>query len=535
MYIQYRQQYCYCFLILLFILLCHTENLFCIASNIQKNSSTDNYADYFYYLHNITDKTTNKDHHHSVPNSEKRQMVNASKSGGSSPWSNAFNFQKVWGTHVDPRTGILSAYVKTGSMLSNLGHGPNINLIAGYSSSTLANPDGLGTGWRWNLTHFNPVTHQLTTSFGQNFYLRKQPDGHWWPLYHKFHDMRIQGDIHTCFVITYANGLRETLNHEGYEVRLEQQDGWDVYFSYIPGTHLLQSVKDDEDHSITLHRTKDFISVISQGSLGKSVVVLIHKKNNELHSITLPSFSHHKGHGLYFHYVQHFITGVDYPTGLKNWVTYNCSDEIKIPVNNISTPHALCAVVKETADPGCGEPVMVNHYQYGKTNSNEHNYLGFNAGLHITTGTSKDRLFEAPASYTYLTTQDNGLIREIRTYNKYHLMTDDQQISDRTGHVLSAAHYFFCRTDQRDGCAHTSFIDLPVAYSLPLKIVTKVWGDTADIPAVTTVTARYDSQGRVIRQTDTLWACNSQTTIAHWQVIRLVLPCINSMAFCYTH
>ena len=70
-------------------------------------------------------------------------------------------------------------------MLSNLGHGPDINLEVNYNSSALANPDGLGRGWSWNLTHFNPVTHQLTTSFGQNFYLKKQPDGHWWPLYHK--------------------------------------------------------------------------------------------------------------------------------------------------------------------------------------------------------------------------------------------------------------------------------------------------------------------------------------------------------------
>ena len=60
----------------------------------------------------------------------------------------------------------------------------------------------------------------------------------------------------------------------------------------------------------------------------------------------------------------------------------------------------------------------------------------------------------------------------------------------------------FCRTDQRDGCAHTSFADLPIFYSLPLKIVTRVWGDISDTPAVTTVMADYDSQGRIIKQID---------------------------------
>ncbi len=471
-------------------------------SKTQKSNFVNRDADSFYYSYNISDKETKGDYDKPVLNSKKiQQVTSTSESSESAPWSNAFNFKKVWGTTVDPRTGILSAWVKTGSMLSNLGHGPDINLEVSYSSSALANPDGLGTGWNWNLTHFNATTHQLTTSFGQNFYLNKQPDGRWWPLYHKLYDMHIQGDISTHFIITYANGLQETLNHQGYEIRLEQQDGWGVHFSYIPGTHLLQSVKDDEGHIITLHRTKNYIAVINQGSTGKPIVVLIHKNNNELHSITLPSFCNHSDHGIYFHYAQHFITSVDYPTGLKKHIIYNCRDEIKIPINDALPYHVMCVVVKETTNPGFGQPVMVNRYHYGKTNANEHNYLGFNAELNTINHLSKDKLFEAPASYTYKTEQDNGFISEIRTYNKYHLMTDEQQVSHRTGHILSAVHYFFCCTDQSDGCAHTSFADLPVFYSLPLKIVTRVWGDSSEIPAVTKVTADYDSQGRVIRQT----------------------------------
>ena len=112
---------------------------------------------------------------------------------------------------------------------------------------------------------------------------------------------------------------------------------------------------------------------------------------------------------------------VDYPTGLKSRIYYNCSNEIKMPVNDSLPMHALCAVVKETTDPGFGQPLMISRYRYGKTNLNEHNYLGFNSGLNSTTHSPKDRLFEAPVSYTYQTEQDNGLIREIRTYNKYHL------------------------------------------------------------------------------------------------------------------
>ncbi len=503
MLVQYKKIFLF-FFIFIVTLLSHTISLFCKEANIQSSNFTDNYIEFFNYFYNINNKKMNKEYIKHKLNSEKKiQQVYSSVSGKTEPWSNAFNFKKVWGSAVDPRTGILSAYVKTGSMLSNLGHGPDINLDINYNSSSLANPDGLGTGWSWNLTHFNLVTHQLITSFGQNFYLEKRSDGHWKPLYHKLHDMVIQGDISTYFVITYANGLRETLNHKGYEVRLEQQDGWSVCFSYVPGTHLLQSIRDDEGHSITIYRKNHYIQIISQGSTGKSVVVLISKKNNEIRSVTLPLSPDDKGHGIYFYYVNHFITNVNYPTGLSNQITYNCTDEIKIFVRSTSAFHGLCAVAKETIDPGFGKPVMVNRYQYSKTNSNEHNYLGFNAELNITTSSPKDKLFEVPVSYTYQTQQDNGLIREIRTYNKYHLMTDEQQISDRTGQVLSTAHYFFCRTDKLDGCAHTAFADLPATYSLPLKIITRVFGNTAGTPAVTIATARYDTQGRVIRETDT--------------------------------
>ncbi len=495
----YKQKYIYFFLLVL-KLICYTGNLLCTESDIQKKRLTTKYAD---YLYNPNNKETNRAYNRFAFNiEEKRHLTSYSSSDNSNPWSNAFNFKKGWGATVDPRTGILSTWVKTGSMLSNLGHGPDINLNINYNSNTVTNLDGLGKGWNWNLTHFNPATHQLITSFGQNFYLKKRSNGHWQPMYHKLHDILIQGDISTHFVITYANGLRETLNHEGYETLLEQQDGWSVRFSYLSGTHLLESVRDDAGHIIKLHRISNYLSVISQGSYGQPVIVLINKKNSEIHSITLPLFNNHAEHGIYFYYLQHFMTGIEYPTGLKNRIIYNCSDQIKVPENYTLSVHALCAVIKEITDPGFGQPIMISRYRYGKSNINEHNYLGFNVGLNITDNSLKDRLFEAPVSYTYQTEQDNGLIREVRTYNKYHLMTDEKQVSDRTEHILSAVHYFFCRTDQYDGCAHSSFADLPVTYSLPLKIITRVFGETTETPATTTMTTRYDKQGRIIWQKD---------------------------------
>ncbi|MCY4329203.1 MAG: hypothetical protein OXC48_03855, partial [Endozoicomonadaceae bacterium] len=157
MLIQHKRQ---CFLLILIyeILLYYTENLSCAVPDIQRNNLNYKYISRFHHLGYITKKTTKNDYYKSLLNKEKKQSLNSPGAGEQPPWSNAFNFKKVWGTTVDPRTGILSTYVKAGSMLSNLGHGPDINLEVNYSSSASANPDGLGRGWSWNLTHFNPVT-----------------------------------------------------------------------------------------------------------------------------------------------------------------------------------------------------------------------------------------------------------------------------------------------------------------------------------------------------------------------------------------
>ena len=495
-----KQKYFYCFILLISVLL-YTNNLLCKLSSKQEQTYFDNYTNNFNKSYNIFNKITDK-YFPVIKTDKKQHKTYFSEAEKIAPWSNAFNFKKSWGTSVDPRTGILSAHVKTGSLLSNFGHGPDIDLEINYNSNTLANPDGLGAGWRWNLTHFNLITHQLTTSFGQNFYLKKQPDGRWWPQYHKLHDIRITGDISTHFVITYANGLRETLNHEGYEICLEQQDGWRVYFNYIPGTHLLRSVVDDERNFIILRRSVHYITVISHGNKGQPVAVLLCQNSNEIQRIMFLSFGREINNSIYIHYVQHFITHVDYPSGLSTRLMYNCKDAMRISEKDTASIYSLCVVVKKTINPGFGEPVMISRYRYSQININAHNYLGFNAGIKITKHSAKDILFRAPINYTYKTEQDNGIIREIYTYNKYHLLIYDQKISDHTEHILSETHYFFCRIDENNGCTHTSFANLPTTYSLPLKIVTKLWSDVEDIPVTTTTIVKYDSQGRVVWKKD---------------------------------
>ncbi|MCY4328702.1 MAG: hypothetical protein OXC48_01240 [Endozoicomonadaceae bacterium] len=415
----------------------------------------------------------------------------------SSPWSNAFNFHKSWSTQVDSRTGSLSSRIRVGSMISNFDHGPNINLEINYSSSSLANTDHLGVGWSWNLTHFDLSTNQLSTSQGQAFNLQQQGNGKWLPHYHKLQDIQIDGNKDTHFTITYTNGLRETLNHEGFETKLEQQDGWSVVFSYT-NTHLLSLISDNQGHRIVLNWKGGYVNITSYDNDGKSLTVHIDHSNIRLNHILLPEKNSQFLPEINLTYMKNLLTQVTYPTGLKEELRYNCTNEVREPLKRIP----LCAVVLQSIDPGAGQPIMSTSYTYDKSNANEHNYLGFNAGLNPDYKSIQDILFEAPTSYTYKTTKDNKIVREVNTYDKYHLLIRTQVFSDKTGDILTEKQNFFCRTDEIDGCANTSFKDLPDTYSLPLKTVTKNWGKDDKTPSVRVTDNAYDIHGRVIRTQD---------------------------------
>ncbi len=453
--------------------------------------------------HAINEKNKTSYHHLSL-----------SQSGGGdlSIWSNSFNFAKSENSEVDPRTGMLLVSIKAGLLRSNFGHGPDIDLEMNYNSGAKGNPDHLGHGWAWNLTHYNPVTHQLNTAGGKSFFLKQRPDGSWHPLYHKLKDVIITNNKKGNLVIKSANGLQDILGRKGYEIRMEQQNGEGVNFKYMPGSHLLERITDDNGHSIVLTRKNNYLTVTSYDVQGNPVNMRIDLENDEVRNIWFPGNNQQRANhsGLVrlsyetHHNNQDLLTGIHYFTGMEKQFTYDCRHAMKLPdITNDQQPFASMCVVKQVSViPGANQPPMNVNYSYTSTNSNNHDYLGFNSGLTELLNLKTDMLFEAPAAYTYQTKKDNGQIQTIRTYNKYHLLIDTKTISDKTNKLLNENEVYFCRTDKRDGCAHTSFEQLPTTYSLPLKVVTKNWGDNLSAPVETVVNRSYDDYGRLISQTD---------------------------------
>ena len=431
-----------------------------------------------------------------------KQPHSKAEADQSSIWSNAFTFQKVWGTRTDPRTGIFSAWLQAGSLISNMSRGPDITLNINYNSNAFANPDGLGTGWSWNLTHFNPLNNQLTTSQGQSFQLYKIDKDHWWPRYYKVKDIQIDGNKKENFVITYANALKETLNHDGYETRLEQQDGRGVNFDYLPGTHLLNRITDDSGHKISLTYSDNYINVTSYSIDGSPVTVRINRINRQLRTVSFPVTSITDYKTVNINYQGSLLSKIIYPTGLVKTIDYNCNNAMKLPTINEQS-RAICVVTKTNIHPGFGQPDIAISYTYDATNANGHNYLAHNSGLSFVQNSASDILFDAPSHYTYQTTTDNGIIKELYTFNKYHLLINTKTISDNDNRVLTESQNFFCRTDVSDGCEQTSFNQLPLAYDRPLKTVTRTWGDNpGELPLITTVIRRYDNRGRLLMSKD---------------------------------
>ncbi len=508
----YRRLYLFVeiFLLLLSCFCFGNVNLSFVKNSIDKYSHASGKEVLFkQHILNKGKKTKNNKADHTHPS------LKSSGNGSVSIWSNSFNFAKSSNSEVDPRTGTLLVSVKAGLLLSNFGHGPDIDLEMNYNSAVKGNPDNLGQGWAWNLTHYNPKTHQLSTAGGKSFFLKQLSDGRWTPMYHKLKDVIIiskKGHLE----ITSANGLRDILNHDGYETRLEQQNGEGVNFKYLPGSHILEEITDDYGHSIQLTMKNNYLIVTSYDVQGQPVDMRISLENNEVRNIWFPKQAHQQVdndfNNIHLSYSNNYknynlLTDIHYFTGMEKRFTYDCKNAMKLPAivdrqNLFQAFTPVCVVKQVSMLPGENQPLMITNYRYTTTNSNSHDYLGYNSGLAALPGLKTDILFEAPASYTYQTKEDTGQINIIRTYNKYHLLINSKTFSDKNNRLLNETQAYFCNTDSADGCANTTFDQLPVTYSLPLKLVTENWGDNLSAPAVAVIQRHYDDHGRIISQTD---------------------------------
>ena len=166
----------------------------------------------------------------------------------------------------------------------------------------------------------------------------------------------------------------------------------------------------------------------------------------------------------------------------------------------------VSVVLQHIQKPNAGtmQGATVITYKYGSANSNHHDYLAFGSQQPAIPNPNHDVLFDTRASYTYQTVVDNGQIKDVRTYNKYHLMIKNVKINDHTNQHLSETQNYYCNPNDLSACNHLTFAQLPAAYTLPLKVVQKVWSQLspAEKPMVLISQARYDNEGNTRATTD---------------------------------
>ena len=162
----------------------------------------------------------------------------------------------------------------------------------------------------------------------------------------------------------------------------------------------------------------------------------------------------------------------------------------------------LPVVIKHVQKPNAGtmQNAIITTYKYDSINPNDHDYLAFGSVKQAIPNSTQDVLFNTNNNYTYKTLTDNGQIQDIKTYNKYHLMIDNIKIDDQTNQRLSEMQNYYCNPNVLNACNALTFAQLPAFYTLPLKVVQKVWSRFAPTakPMELVSQATYDDEGNAL-------------------------------------
>ena len=462
--------------------------------------------------------------------------------------SNANNFHGNWHSDVNPRTGMPSFTMMIDDFLYNFGQDKK-RLILSHTGTTFPeriDTFNLGSGWRWNIGVENPSSSRvyghtatdIITGSGHVFTMISDHDTSgrvlWHPLRHKLQDVAIIGHPGN-WLISESTGVRERIV-DGYAIWQQSRDGHRIYFYYDrygageSSRHLTyvcsHELTPDEQRGKYNACKNNGVWITYRGNnitIYGHVKIMLHKTRDSgiqrIDSITIPTLSSGSMAGtrenaqIIFSY-SHFpwlLHRIQYPTGMTNTFLYN--DE---------SPHAGTAykglltgrhgmtvpvVTEQIMEPGFplpeSAPAQHIFYRYGSGTSEQHNYMGYQAGGNLEYG--KDNLLDRRSSYIYQVTRDDGLVSTTITYNKYHLPIREEQRDDQTNALLTQRNQHYPATWEQ-----TTFAELPPEYSLANHIDQNFYS-LADMltpdhsPAFSRhiiQSRRYDQMGQVIWQQD---------------------------------
>ncbi|MDE9437872.1 type IV secretion protein Rhs [Xenorhabdus bovienii] len=410
----------------------------------------------------------------------------------------ASNFFNALQTQVDPRTGQFTVNLPLASLVGNNQLGPELALSLSYSPLSSANY-GFGTGFSLGLTQLNILTNLLELSNGEKYKVIPGSD-------------IVRNQKLDNFRFVFTNGSNDA---EGYTVfwkdgKTEQLKKTEDGSTFVTKTILsplgrqLNLSWDWSGQVSRLSEVRDEFTLLCQirygafpqvtvwpGSLDEYQLRFELLNDTQLDVISLPM---PESETLYWNFVYDMVgtagmllSGVSYPTGMKESVNYNQDNGLRFPVN--SGLANLPSVLSHTRNPGGGQPETITYYDY-----TIQNFLGYNSNFGDWSADS-DYIYTTLTDYVYGSTETvtSGEVKVTteRTYNNYHLQIAEEV--QRKNCVY--------RTEMTYYAVPWDFIDAqPPQFQLPKK-KTETWRYTDGSSSRTQVTeTEFDESGNPVWQ-----------------------------------
>lgn len=412
--------------------------------------------------------------------------------------THAGNFISAMETRVDPRTGQFMVNLPIASLMGNNLLGPELPLSLSYSPLSSAN-HGFGTGFSLGLTQFNNLTNMLELSNGEKYRVSPGSDD--------VRDQKLRN-----FSFTFTNGSGDADGYtvfwkEGKTELLKKTEDGNTFVTQTILSPLGRQLHLSWDWSGQVSRLSEvrdesaLLCRIEYGVFPEATIwpgtpdeyrlrfELLNDTQLDVVSLALSATEILRWSFVYdmVGTADMLLTGVNYPTGRKEFVSYSQDNGLRFPDG--SGLASLPAVQVHTRFPGGAQPETITTYEY-----TPHNFLGYNSNFGFWSADS-DYLYTTLTDYVYGSTETvaTGDVRVTtsRTYNNYHL-----QIAEEVQRGSSILH-----VDTTYHAVLWDFIDAqPPQFQLP-KSQTEIWRYTDGSSSRTQVTeTEFDESGNPTRQ-----------------------------------
>lgn len=429
-------------------------------------------------------------------------------------FTQAGNFTSAINGGVDPRTGMYNINISLGNINANKQQGPEFPVSLYYSPLSMQNDMNMGIGVSLGVSVFNTETGRLYLSTGEN-YQTENAGGGVIVKQKKLDSFHFEKQSSKAYKITHKTGDLEILqgSDSGRPVKLPSRmvnsAGHSLIFT-TDSNNRLSSLKDDGNVLLlTVEYTSATTTMNFYPSTPNSYQIILSKKNDYLTAITRRCSGEpdlvwklaYQDMGVW----GNWATSLTSPSGLTQTVKYR-TDQYAHQFPESSPEYAdkitLPCVYSYEAHAMDGELLQVSSFTF-----TGQNFLGWNSG--ISWDALQDGLYNCRKKYEYSSTETQGKsgsesIIITRTYNNFHLQTDENTISEsKTYSVLKHTDYY-AKIGQ-------PFDQQPKQFQLPTK-TTSTWKDgSTGLQRTETVDTTYDESGNPLSRTEadgtaTLWS-----------------------------